>query len=160
MSTPGTLTKLPIIDIAPFLSAYSTPEDRAATAQALHTACVEYGFLYLDISKFVDQAEPEELARLARAFFDLPQKGKDKISLRLQDNARGEEHPCSFEFMFQTPMQVMPGLMRMLRTDMRITTRLLTSTGLWKTPTRPNLSGERTSGQLGSRVSRKSTKSG
>jgi len=91
MSTPGTLTKLPIIDIAPFLSTHSTPEDRAATAQALHTACVEYGFFYLDISKFVDQSEPEELARLARVFFSLPQEEKDKISLRFQDNARGKK---------------------------------------------------------------------
>ncbi|KAJ6559202.1 hypothetical protein DFH09DRAFT_1162212 [Mycena vulgaris] len=81
---------LPIIDIGPYLS--HDPVDtaaRKATSEALHAACLEFGFFYLSISEFVDPAVPEELATLAREFFALPQEEKDKISLSKQDNARG-----------------------------------------------------------------------
>ncbi|KIO06162.1 hypothetical protein M404DRAFT_946964 [Pisolithus tinctorius Marx 270] len=82
--------RLPTIDIAPHLEAtQSNSSERAAVSKALHEACVEYGFFYLDISKYVDPGEPEELTRLAREFFFLPQEEKDKISITLQDNARG-----------------------------------------------------------------------
>uniref|UniRef100_A0A8H7XPF6 Fe2OG dioxygenase domain-containing protein n=1 Tax=Psilocybe cubensis TaxID=181762 RepID=A0A8H7XPF6_PSICU len=90
MSAPGTLERLPIIDIAPLLN--DDPANsgkRAETAAALHAACVDYGFFYLDIRAYVDPAEPEELARLAKQFFDLPPEVKDQLSLRNQDNARG-----------------------------------------------------------------------
>ncbi|KAI6128805.1 hypothetical protein EDD17DRAFT_1149992 [Pisolithus thermaeus] len=82
--------QLPIIDIAPYLDPVrSNSPERAAVSKALHEACVRYGFFYLDISKYVDAGEPEELTRLAREFFFLPQEEKDKISITLQDNARG-----------------------------------------------------------------------
>ena len=86
--------RLPIIDIGPYLDPTSSngPE-RAAVSTALHDACVEYGFFYLDISKYVDPSEPEELTRLAREFFFLPQEEKNKISIRNQDNARGAPKP-------------------------------------------------------------------
>lgn len=90
MSFTGTLTTLPIIDIAPFLN--SEPSDaskREATAAALHNACVEYGFFYLNIEAYINPSEPEELAHLAREFFTLPQEEKDKLSLKNQDFARG-----------------------------------------------------------------------
>lgn len=82
---------LPIINIAPYWETQSSPNhaEREAVSKALHSACVEYGFFYLDISKCVDPAEGEELTRLAREFFGLPQAEKDKISLRHQDFARG-----------------------------------------------------------------------
>lgn len=83
--------RLPIIDIGPYLDPTQPCSlDRAAVSTALHDACVEYGFFYLDISKYVDASEPEELTRLAREFFFLPQEEKDIISITNQDNARGK----------------------------------------------------------------------
>lgn len=84
--------KLPIIDIAPLLNGDSTAEaqdKRKEVSAALHHACVKYGFFYLNISSYVDPKEPEELARLGREFFKLPQEEKDEISLSKQDHARG-----------------------------------------------------------------------
>ena len=43
---------------------------------------LEYGFFYLDITKYADPSEPEELTKLAREFFALPQHEKDKIALK------------------------------------------------------------------------------
>ncbi|KAF8073601.1 hypothetical protein FPV67DRAFT_1620840 [Lyophyllum atratum] len=88
--SPVKVNALPIIDIAPFLN--QGPQDealRASTATALHQACIEYGFFYLDISTFLDPSVPENLASLGKQFFDLPQEEKDKISLKNQDYARG-----------------------------------------------------------------------
>ncbi|KAK2465192.1 hypothetical protein APHAL10511_002546 [Amanita phalloides] len=81
---------LPIIDISPYLS--EKPKDvakRASVSVALHRACIEYGFFYLDISSYVDPHEPEELIALAKAFFTLPEEEKYKIALREGDYARG-----------------------------------------------------------------------
>jgi isopenicillin N synthase-like dioxygenase len=83
------LASLPIIDIAPYLEAERDPTKCQFTSDALHNACVEYGFFYLDISQFIDPSEPEKLTRLAREFFTLPQEEKDKIGLEHQDYARG-----------------------------------------------------------------------
>ncbi|KAL1679087.1 hypothetical protein EV122DRAFT_263969 [Schizophyllum commune] len=82
--------RLPIIDIAPWLSDDPAQADaRAAVSAALHSACVNYGFFYLDISSYVPKEEPEELTALAREFFALPQEEKEKIALRNEDGARG-----------------------------------------------------------------------
>jgi isopenicillin N synthase-like dioxygenase len=89
MSSPGTLASL---DIAPFLNPDS--ENRVSTAAAIHSACLEYGFFYLNIEAFVDPSVPEELAQLGRQFFSLPQEKKDDLSLKNQDFARGERHRC------------------------------------------------------------------
>lgn len=84
--------QLPVISIAPFWDAQSANSaGREAVSKALHSACVEYGFFYLDISQCVELAETEELTRLAREFFALPQAEKDEISLRHQDFARGAD---------------------------------------------------------------------
>ncbi|KAJ7044108.1 hypothetical protein C8F04DRAFT_689538 [Mycena alexandri] len=80
---------LPIIDIAPYLGDNHDVAARKATSEALHSACLQFGFFYLDISKYVDPAVPEELTTLARQFFELPQQEKDKLSLSNQDHARG-----------------------------------------------------------------------
>lgn len=81
---------LPIIDIASWVNGHDhMNSDRLSTAAAIHNACLEYGFFYLDITSFVAPEEPEELSRLAHEFFGLPQEEKDKISLDKQDRARG-----------------------------------------------------------------------
>ena len=79
---------LPIIDIAPWIDGHDH-KGRLSTAAAIHAACLEFGFFYLDISSYVDPSEPEELVRLARRFFSLPQEEKDMISMSNQDHARG-----------------------------------------------------------------------
>ncbi|RXW23388.1 hypothetical protein EST38_g2450 [Candolleomyces aberdarensis] len=82
--------QLPIVDIAPWLN--DNPEDadkRLAVSAALHRACVDFGFFYLNIDAFVDRAEPEELTRLGKEFFGLPQEEKDKLALKNQDYTRG-----------------------------------------------------------------------
>jgi hypothetical protein len=90
---PSSLS-LPIISISPYLrdsdSSPSQLEARQAVASALHRACLEYGFFYLDISAYVDPRDPMELTELAREFFSSPQEVKDKISIANQDYARGE----------------------------------------------------------------------
>ena len=97
MTSPGTRDRLPIIDIAPLLNSDQRgTELRATTAKALHSACVEYGFFYLNIEGYVNSSEPEELSLLGRQFFSLPQAEKDQLSLKNQDYARGT-HPCSFK---------------------------------------------------------------
>lgn len=84
-----TKRELPIIDIAPFLNSDTGDADKRHAAAYLHRACLNYGFFYLNIDAYVDRSEAEELARLARAFFTLPQEEKDKLSLANQDFARG-----------------------------------------------------------------------
>jgi len=83
------MESLPIINLAPFLNSDPSDSNRTVAAAALHSACVNFGFFYLDISSFIDPSEPEELVRLASQFFALPQEEKDKLSLKNQDYARG-----------------------------------------------------------------------
>jgi isopenicillin N synthase-like dioxygenase len=83
---------LPIISIAPYLSSVCDAANsmlRQETSTALHNACMNYGFFYLDISCYVDASETDELVRLAREFFALPQAEKDLLSLKNEDYARG-----------------------------------------------------------------------
>ncbi|TFK91135.1 Clavaminate synthase-like protein [Polyporus arcularius HHB13444] len=82
------LAALPVISVEPFLHPDSHP-GKLSTAAALHAACSQYGFFYLDLTSYVDPSETEELTRLAREFFALPQEEKDKISLSREDGARG-----------------------------------------------------------------------
>jgi isopenicillin N synthase-like dioxygenase len=97
MASPGTRDRLPIIDIAPLLNSdQRNAELRATTAKALHSACVEYGFFYLNIEAYVNSSEPEELSLLGRQFFSLPQAEKDQLSLKNQDYARGT-YNCGFK---------------------------------------------------------------
>ncbi|KAG5645466.1 hypothetical protein DXG03_006011 [Asterophora parasitica] len=87
---PTNVNALPIIDIAPFLNRDPNNADlRASTAAALHQACVEYGFFYLDLRAYVDPFVCENLTKLARQFFELPAEEKDLLSLQNQDYARG-----------------------------------------------------------------------
>lgn len=85
-------SELPIISIAPYLSPASdatSAELRRQTSAALHDACINYGFFYLDISSFVSVTETDELTSLAREFYALPQGEKDRLALKNEDHARG-----------------------------------------------------------------------
>ncbi|KAH9049912.1 Clavaminate synthase-like protein [Lactarius hengduanensis] len=79
---------LPIINIAPWIEGHDH-RGRLSAAAAIHAACLDYGFFYLDVSSYVDPREPEELARLAHDFFGLPTEEKENISISKQDHARG-----------------------------------------------------------------------
>jgi len=85
---PKAASTLPIIRIAPWIEGHDH-KGRLSTAAAIHAACLEFGFFYLDVSSYVDPREAEELSRLAREFFSLPTEEKDKISRSNQDDARG-----------------------------------------------------------------------
>jgi isopenicillin N synthase-like dioxygenase len=82
-------TSLPVISIEPYVSEKATDAERRQVARALHEACRDFGFFYLDVRSFVNPSEMEELIRLARVFFALPQEEKDSISITKQDLARG-----------------------------------------------------------------------
>ncbi|KAH9065414.1 Clavaminate synthase-like protein [Lactarius vividus] len=91
--SPGELpvkvaSTLPIINIAPWIEGHDH-KGRLSAAAAIHAACLDYGFFYLDISSYIDPREPEELARLAHNFFSLPTEEKENISISKQDHARG-----------------------------------------------------------------------
>lgn len=79
---------LPTINIAPWIEGHDH-KGRLSAAAAIHAACLDYGFFYLDVSSYVDPREPEELARLAHNFFSLPTEEKENISISKQDHARG-----------------------------------------------------------------------
>lgn len=90
------LSSLPVIHIAPYLTDDSA-RGRRSTSAALHAACRDIGFFYLDLTGFATPDETEELGRLAREFFALPSEEKNKIHLGLQDNARGAYHKYKLE---------------------------------------------------------------
>lgn len=82
-------SNLPVISIASYVSKTSTKEERWAVSKALHEACRDFGFFYLDATSFVSIEERDDLVRLAREFFALPQGQKDEISIANEDLARG-----------------------------------------------------------------------
>lgn len=91
---------LPIISIEPWLPTSDptseTAKGRTETAEALHDACLRYGFFYLDISSFASKSETDELESLARQFFGLDQEKKDNISIAKSDRARGKSTLVKF----------------------------------------------------------------
>lgn len=89
--TSGSDQTLPVISISPWLpSSLASVAEKAETAQALHEACLKYGFFYLDITSFASKEETDELESLARQFFGQDQEKKDRISISKGDRARGE----------------------------------------------------------------------
>lgn len=80
---------LPVVDIAPYLDPNSTAAERAATANAVHCACLEYGFFYL-VGHGVPEDVRQQMLQLGHDFFALPQAEKDEISIfHSMDRIRG-----------------------------------------------------------------------
>ena len=102
-----TASTLPIVNITPWIEGHDH-QGRLSAAAAIHAACLEYGFFYLDVSSYVDLEEPEELARLAHEFFSLPTEEKERISISKQDHARGTILPSVV-----TPMTICTGYQRL-----------------------------------------------
>ena len=150
-TAPKTTTKsntLPVIDISPYLDGHDA-HGRVSTAAALHAACLDYGFFYLDISNYVDLSEPEELIKSAQEFFDLPQGEKDKLALKNQDHARGQSALSLRSMLHETSSdgQGMQGSKKMLQRARPIITKALIFTVQLRIPTRQNRSGVKTSGR-------------
>lgn len=69
---------LPIIDISPYLDPTSSASARREKAQAINAACTNYGFFYLT-GHGIPSSKLDEIIDLARRFFALPLKEKNKI---------------------------------------------------------------------------------
>lgn len=90
MSSSSPPLPLPIIDIAPWLpKSTSTNAEKQAVADALHAACRDFGFFYLNLAGFATEPEMAHLTDLGSKFFHLPQHCKDAIGLAHSDGARG-----------------------------------------------------------------------
>ncbi len=86
------MTDLPIISIQPYLPSLAhlhNQEDRLQSAEAIHKACREVGFFFLDVQGFLEKDEMDEVLNLGREFFDSSQKEKDRIGLEMSDGVRG-----------------------------------------------------------------------
>jgi isopenicillin N synthase-like dioxygenase len=71
-------TSLPVIDISPYLSLSSTPDQRQETAKAINHACTTYGFFYLN-GHGIPEAKLSQVISLARQFFATPLSEKNKL---------------------------------------------------------------------------------
>ena len=69
-----------MIDVAPLVDAQSTERDRAAVGAAIDAACRDRGF-FLVTGHGVDRALRDDLERLSRAFFALPDAVKAQIAM-------------------------------------------------------------------------------
>ncbi|ELU44416.1 hypothetical protein AG1IA_01557 [Rhizoctonia solani AG-1 IA] len=89
---PPDADTLPIIDVSSYIPNHpnNTPEARQQTAKALHAACRDFGFFYLNIASLIEEAQTNELAELGHQFFRLKQEVKDALHIQNQDLARGE----------------------------------------------------------------------
>jgi isopenicillin N synthase-like dioxygenase len=82
---------LPIINVKPYLNLTSADADqRQRVASAIHVACRDVGFFYLDVSDLLSQAEMDEVLQVGREFFARPQEEKESIGLAHSDGVRGE----------------------------------------------------------------------
>ena len=72
-----TLTRLPVIDIAPFVADGSAAE-RRAVAKALREACIDIGFFYL-AGHGIPQSEFDGVIAMGHRFFELPLQEKLKL---------------------------------------------------------------------------------
>jgi len=76
-----TLTRLPVIDLAPFVRGGSAPESlaaRRAVAKALREACIDIGFFYLS-GHGIAQEDFDAVIAMGHRFFELPLAEKVKL---------------------------------------------------------------------------------
>lgn len=72
-----TLTRLPVIDLAPFVGG-GTADERRAVAKALREACIDIGFFYLS-GHGIAQSEFDAVVTMGHRFFELPLAEKTKL---------------------------------------------------------------------------------
>lgn len=84
-----TSSSLPIISLAPFLSASATPEDIQCTLSALSSACPTHGFFYLT-NHGIPASRLNQILSLERTFFlTAPPAEKSSLARCQPDAARG-----------------------------------------------------------------------
>lgn len=80
------LTRVPVIDVAPFL--HGAPAERAAVARAIGRACEDIGFFTI-VGHGVDAALVRQMDEVSRAFFDLPVADKQRVRRPKPEQSRG-----------------------------------------------------------------------
>lgn len=95
MADTDTDTPLPLVDISPYLLhdfAYPPAHSQLACSEAIHAACIEFGFFYVS-GLGIDDSDLEGILDLSRAFFSLPTPIKARLSIvsahNGTDGARG-----------------------------------------------------------------------
>jgi isopenicillin N synthase-like dioxygenase len=114
-----TLTRLPVIDLAPFVAGGSAAE-RRAIAKALREACIDIGFFYLS-GHGIEQQDFDAIIAMGHRFFALPLAEKTKLhsnnsAARLgyrplggpNPGGRGDKNPDIKE-RFHMAREVLPG---------------------------------------------------
>jgi isopenicillin N synthase-like dioxygenase len=74
------MSGLPVVDVSALVDASSSPDERAAVGRAIDAACRASGFL-LVTGHGVDPALRDDLERLHREFFALPDDTKARIAM-------------------------------------------------------------------------------
>lgn len=82
------MNKIPIIDIQGLIS--NDLKSAKNTAREINRACLDNGFFYIS-NHGVDQDLIDDLMRVAKDFFSLPQVEKEKISIKNSFASRGYE---------------------------------------------------------------------
>ena len=82
-----TVTRLPVIDLAPFVTGGSDAA-RRATARSLREACIDIGFFYL-AGHGIAPAELDAVIEMGHRFFALPLAEKMKLHSNLSDARLG-----------------------------------------------------------------------
>jgi len=83
MTSSGSFRQLPIIDIGPLFTTIVTEkqrEEKEAVVREIHKACKDVGFLYIT-NHSIPETLTQEVLRLAREFFFLPQSEKEAIAI-------------------------------------------------------------------------------
>jgi isopenicillin N synthase-like dioxygenase len=88
---PSAPLQLPLIDLSPFLTPSASNSSRAAVAEAVHSACSKFGFLYINgLDSVVSSEEMHHALAEARSFFlDTPESEKEELRIMKGDGARG-----------------------------------------------------------------------
>jgi NAD(P)-dependent dehydrogenase (short-subunit alcohol dehydrogenase family) len=80
------LTRVPVIDVAPFL--HGAPVEQAAVARAIGRACEDIGFFTI-VGHGVDATLVRRMDEVSRAFFDLPVADKQRVRRPKPEQSRG-----------------------------------------------------------------------
>lgn len=86
--SPDSNRRLPIIDVSALRS--TNPMDWTYTAKEIDRACRQYGFFYV-CGHGIDPELIDEVWRLARRFFDLPDASRQRLSIHNSSAGRGYE---------------------------------------------------------------------